>query len=201
MPWPATSAFRRAPGQARHGHVPWLLVHAAPPTCANEASEIEAIRGALFLCQRLCLLPDQHRRADAGAVRLGVRRYFTGDHGREAFVNGRLSDWGVAPSYPLVIGLVLAAVSAALLLAMALAGWMPLSLAVSLLILGTLAFGLVAPPAQVRPIRAQASSEDCRIIGAIRIEDGAVIGAVGSAGELVANGHPARDEPASFGWR
>ena len=46
-----------------------------------------------------------------------------------------------------MIGLVLAAVSAALLLAMALAGWMPLSLVVFLLILGTLAFGLVAPNA------------------------------------------------------
>ena len=64
-----------------------------------------------------------------------------------AFVNGRLSRLNVAPSYPLVIGLMLAAVSAALLLTMALAGWMPLPVAGSLLILGTLAFGLVAPNA------------------------------------------------------
>jgi MFS transporter, DHA1 family, multidrug resistance protein len=47
----------------------------------------------------------------------------------------------------LVSGLVLAVVSAALLLAMALAEWMPLPLVVFLLILGTLAFGLVAPNA------------------------------------------------------
>src|SRR4029077_755964 len=40
-----------------------------------------------------------------------------------------------------------AAPSAVLLLAMTLAGWMPLPLVISLLVLGTLAFGLIAPNA------------------------------------------------------
>jgi DHA1 family bicyclomycin/chloramphenicol resistance-like MFS transporter len=64
-----------------------------------------------------------------------------------ALLSGRLSRRGVAPFYPLTTGLALAAVSAVLLLAMALAGWMPLALVISLLVLANLAFGLIAPNA------------------------------------------------------
>ena len=64
-----------------------------------------------------------------------------------AFLNGRLSAWGVRPGYPLTVGLVLAAVSTMLLLVMTLADWMPLPLVIPLLVLGTLAFGLIAPNA------------------------------------------------------
>jgi MFS transporter, DHA1 family, multidrug resistance protein len=51
------------------------------------------------------------------------------------------------PGYPLTVGLVLAAVSTILLLVMTLAGWMPLPVVISLLVLGSLAFGLIAPNA------------------------------------------------------
>ena len=64
-----------------------------------------------------------------------------------ALLNGRLSAWGVAPTYPLTIGLALAAIAAMLLLMMTLADWMPLALVISLLVLGTFAFGLIAPNA------------------------------------------------------
>jgi len=62
-------------------------------------------------------------------------------------LNGRLSTLGVAPSYPLTIGLVLAVVAAMSLLTMTLADWMPLAIVISLLILATFAFGLIAPNA------------------------------------------------------
>jgi MFS transporter, DHA1 family, multidrug resistance protein len=64
-----------------------------------------------------------------------------------ALLNGRLSTLGVAPGYPLTIGLVLAVVAAMLLLTMTLADWMPLAIVISLLILATFAFGLIAPNA------------------------------------------------------
>src|SRR5260370_30861810 len=64
-----------------------------------------------------------------------------------AFLTSGLSASGVSPFYPLMIGLVLAAVSTTLLLAMTLADWMPLPLVIPLLVLGTLAFGLIAPNA------------------------------------------------------
>jgi MFS transporter, DHA1 family, multidrug resistance protein len=63
------------------------------------------------------------------------------------FINSRLNAWGVQPGYPLTVGLGLAAVSSMLLLAMTLADWMPLPLVISLLVLGTLGFGLIAPNA------------------------------------------------------
>jgi DHA1 family bicyclomycin/chloramphenicol resistance-like MFS transporter len=62
-------------------------------------------------------------------------------------LNGRLSTLGVAPGYPLTIGLVLAVVAAMFLLTMTLADWMPLAIVISLLILATFAFGLIAPNA------------------------------------------------------
>lgn len=64
-----------------------------------------------------------------------------------AVLNSRLSARAVLPGYPLGIGLALATVSTLVLLAMTLAGWMPLPLVISLLILGTVAFGLIAPNA------------------------------------------------------
>ncbi len=64
-----------------------------------------------------------------------------------AFFNGRLSGRGVAPFYPMTIGLVLAAVTATALLMMTLAGWMPLASVISLLVLCNFAFGLIAPNA------------------------------------------------------
>ena len=64
-----------------------------------------------------------------------------------ALLNSRLNHWGIAPFYPLTAGLVLAALSALLLLAMTLAGWMPLALVISLLVLANFCFGLIAPNA------------------------------------------------------
>jgi MFS transporter, DHA1 family, multidrug resistance protein len=64
-----------------------------------------------------------------------------------AFFNGRLSGWGVAPFYPMTIGLMLAAVTATALLMMTLAGWMPLASVIPLLVLCNFAFGLIAPNA------------------------------------------------------
>jgi DHA1 family bicyclomycin/chloramphenicol resistance-like MFS transporter len=64
-----------------------------------------------------------------------------------AFFNGRLSGRGVAPFYPMTIGLVLAAVTATALLMMTLAGWMPLASVIPLLVLCNFAFGLIAPNA------------------------------------------------------
>jgi DHA1 family bicyclomycin/chloramphenicol resistance-like MFS transporter len=63
------------------------------------------------------------------------------------FLNGRLSARGVSPAHPLTIGLSLATASALLLLAMTLAGWMPLPLVVPLMILSSLGCGLIAPNA------------------------------------------------------
>src|SRR6266853_6632504 len=51
-----------------------------------------------------------------------------------ALLNGRLSAWGVAPTYPLTSGLALSAIAAMLLLMMTLADWMPLALVISLLV-------------------------------------------------------------------
>lgn len=64
-----------------------------------------------------------------------------------AFLNGRLSTWGVAPFYPLTAGLVLAVVTATALLLMTLVGWMPLTPVILILIVGNFAFGLIAPNA------------------------------------------------------
>jgi DHA1 family bicyclomycin/chloramphenicol resistance-like MFS transporter len=64
-----------------------------------------------------------------------------------AFLNGRLSAAGVLPGYALAIGLGLATVAATSLLAMTLAGWMPLAVVISVLIVDNLAFGLIAPNA------------------------------------------------------
>ncbi|ACK52780.1 drug resistance transporter, Bcr/CflA subfamily [Methylocella silvestris BL2] len=64
-----------------------------------------------------------------------------------AFLDGRLLARGISPFYPLMIGLALLAVCAIGLLAMTLAGWMPLPLVISLMIAAAFAFGLVTPNA------------------------------------------------------
>ena len=64
-----------------------------------------------------------------------------------AFLDGRLGAWGISPAQVLRTSLVLCAAAAVLLLAMTLAGWMPLPLVVSLLIAVALAFGLSLPNA------------------------------------------------------
>jgi DHA1 family bicyclomycin/chloramphenicol resistance-like MFS transporter len=61
-----------------------------------------------------------------------------------AFLNSRLSVWGVLPGYPLMAGLVLAVVSTMVLLAMTLASWMPLPLVISLLDDGHSALSMTA---------------------------------------------------------
>src|SRR5712664_647350 len=93
---------------------------------------------SLFLINVIGLRPEQYGLVFA-ATSLGVMA--------GAFINSRLSARGVLPFYPLMAGLVLAAVSTTLLLAMTLSDWMPLPLVISLLVLGTLAFGLIAPNA------------------------------------------------------
>src|SRR5882724_1855138 len=93
---------------------------------------------SLFLIDVVGLRPDQYGLVFAAAS-LGIMA--------GAFLNSQPSARGVLPGYPVNIGLGLAAISAMLLLAMTLADWMPLPLVISLLVLGTLAFGLIAPNA------------------------------------------------------
>jgi DHA1 family bicyclomycin/chloramphenicol resistance-like MFS transporter len=92
----------------------------------------------LFLIDVVGLTPEEYGLVFA-ATSLGIMG--------GAFLSSRLSAWGVLPGYPLTVGLVLAAVSTMSLLAMTLADWMALPLVISLLVLGTLAFGLIAPNA------------------------------------------------------
>jgi DHA1 family bicyclomycin/chloramphenicol resistance-like MFS transporter len=93
---------------------------------------------SLFLINVVGLRPHQYGLVFA-ATSLGIMA--------GAFLNSRLSARGVLPDYPLMAGLVLATVSTTVLLAMTLAGWMPLPLVIPLLVLGSLAFGLIAPNA------------------------------------------------------
>jgi DHA1 family bicyclomycin/chloramphenicol resistance-like MFS transporter len=93
---------------------------------------------SLFLINVVGLRPDQFGVVFA-VTSLGIMA--------ASFLNGRLSSWGVSPGYPLAAGLVVAAGSAVLLLAMTLAGWMPLPLVIPLLVLASLGFGLIAPNA------------------------------------------------------
>jgi len=94
-----------------------------------------------------------------------------------ALLNGRLSTLGVAPGYPLTIGLVLAVVAAMLLLTMTLADWMPLAIVISLLILATFAFGLIAPNAMqgaMQPLPQIAGAAGAAT-GCIQMATGAVV--------------------------
>jgi DHA1 family bicyclomycin/chloramphenicol resistance-like MFS transporter len=93
---------------------------------------------SLFLINVVGLRPTQYGLIFA-ATSLGIMA--------GAFLNGRLNARGIPPGYPLAIGLGTATASTMLLLAMTLADWMPLPVVISLLIVATMAFGLVAPNA------------------------------------------------------
>jgi MFS transporter, DHA1 family, multidrug resistance protein len=62
-----------------------------------------------------------------------------------AFLDSRLSARGISPLYPLSIGLMIAASASLALLVMALIGWMPVPVAVSLFVAITFSGGMVAP--------------------------------------------------------
>ena len=122
---------------------------------------------SLFLINVVGLRPGQYGLVFA-ATSLGIMG--------GGFTNSRLSAWGVLPSYPLTIGLVLATVSAMSLLAMTLADRMPLPLVISLLIIGSLAFGLIAPNAMqgaMQPL-AQIAGAVGAATGCIQMTMGAV---------------------------
>jgi DHA1 family bicyclomycin/chloramphenicol resistance-like MFS transporter len=140
---PVESASRLTPSVVARNYLR-VLMH---PLCLGYIVVNAAAFGALFayvsgsplfLINIVGLRPDQYGLVFA-TTSLGI---MVG-----AFFNSRLSTWGVLPGYPLTIGLGLAAASAMLLLAMSLTDWMPLPFVVSLLVLGTLAFGLIAPNA------------------------------------------------------
>ena len=123
---------------------------------------------SLFLINVVGLRPDQYGLVFA-ATSLGIMA--------GALLNGRLSTLGVAPGYPLTIGLVLAVVAAMLLLTMTLADWMPLAIVISLLILATFAFGLIAPNAMqgaMQPLPQIAGAAGAAT-GCIQMATGAVV--------------------------
>jgi DHA1 family bicyclomycin/chloramphenicol resistance-like MFS transporter len=136
---------------------------------------------SLFLINVVGLRPAQYGLIFA-ATSLGIMG--------GAFLNGRLNARGVPPGYPLAIGLGVATVSTMLLLAMTLAAWMPLPVVISLLVLVTLAFGLVAPNAMEGAM--QPLPQIARAVGA---ETGCIQMATGAAASgLVAatyDGHSA----------
>jgi DHA1 family bicyclomycin/chloramphenicol resistance-like MFS transporter len=104
-----------------------------------------------------------------------------------ALLNGRLSAWGIAPPYPLTIGLLLSAAASMSLLTMTLAGWMPLALVISLLVLANFAFGLIAPNAMqgaMQPSQQIAGAAGAAT-GAIQMMTGAV--AAGSSPRSMTN--------------
>jgi DHA1 family bicyclomycin/chloramphenicol resistance-like MFS transporter len=70
-----------------------------------------------------------------------------------SFLSSRLNALKVAPSYPLMFGLVLATVTTMLLLLMTLAGTMPLPVVIPELVLSNLAFGLIMPNAMERAMQ------------------------------------------------
>jgi MFS transporter, DHA1 family, multidrug resistance protein len=110
----------------------YILVNAA----ATGVIFAYATGSSLFFINAVGLRPDQYGLifgVSAVAVMGG------------ALLDSRLAARGVAPGYPLVIGLVLLTVAAMSLLVTTLAGWTPLPFVISLMIVVTLAFGLVAP--------------------------------------------------------
>ncbi len=64
-----------------------------------------------------------------------------------AFLDGRFSAWGASPGHVLTIGLTLSSVAATLLLTVSLAGWTPIPLVMSVMIVVALSFGLISPNA------------------------------------------------------
>jgi DHA1 family bicyclomycin/chloramphenicol resistance-like MFS transporter len=123
---------------------------------------------SLFLINIVGLRPGQFGLVFA-ATSLGIMA--------GAFLNGRLSAWGVVPFYPLTVGLTLAMVTATGLLLMTLVGWMPLALVISLLIVGNFAFGLIAPNAMqgaMQPLPQIAGSAGAAT-GCIQMTTGAAV--------------------------
>jgi DHA1 family bicyclomycin/chloramphenicol resistance-like MFS transporter len=126
---------------------------------------------SLFLINIVGLRPAQYGLIFA-ATSLGIMG--------GAFFNARLNAHGVPPGYPLGIGLGMATASTMLLLGMTLAAWMPLPLAISLLILTNAAFGLVAPNAMegaMQPLP--------RIAGAAGAATGCIQMAMGAVASLL----------------
>jgi MFS transporter, DHA1 family, multidrug resistance protein len=99
---------------------------------------------SLFLINVVGLRPQQYGLVFA-ATSLGIMG--------GSFLSSRLNSLKVAPSYPLMFGLMLATVTTMLLLIMALAGWMPLPVVIPQLVLGNLAFGLIMPNAMERAMQ------------------------------------------------
>jgi DHA1 family bicyclomycin/chloramphenicol resistance-like MFS transporter len=93
-----------------------------------------------------------------------------------SFVSSRLNTLNVAPGYPLMLGLVLAAVTTMLLLLMTLAGWMPLPVVIPQLVLANAAFGLIMPNAMERAMQPlpQIAGAAGAAIGCIQMAMGAV---------------------------
>jgi MFS transporter, DHA1 family, multidrug resistance protein len=123
---------------------------------------------SLFLINVEGMRPDQYGMVFA-ATSLGIMA--------GALLNGRLSAWGIAPHYPLTIGLLLSAAASMSLLTMTLAGWMPLALVISLLVLANFAFGLIAPNAMqgaMQPLP-QIAGAAAAATGAIQMMTGAVV--------------------------
>jgi MFS transporter, DHA1 family, multidrug resistance protein len=123
---------------------------------------------SLFLINIVGLRSDQYGLVFA-ATSLGIMA--------GAFLNGRLSAWGVEPGYPLTIGLALAASAAMSLLFMTLADWMPFALVIPLLVLATFAFGLIAPNAMqgaMQPLPQIAGAAGAAT-GCIQMTTGAVV--------------------------
>jgi MFS transporter, DHA1 family, multidrug resistance protein len=123
---------------------------------------------SLFLINVEGMRPDQYGLVFA-ATSLGIMA--------GALLNGRLSAWGIAPHYPLTIGLLLAAAASMSLLTMTLAGRMPLAPVISLLVLANFAFGLIAPNAMqgaMQPLPQIAGAAGAAT-GAIQMITGAVV--------------------------
>jgi DHA1 family bicyclomycin/chloramphenicol resistance-like MFS transporter len=123
---------------------------------------------SLFLINVVGLRPGQFGLVFA-ATSLGIMA--------GAFLNGRLSAWGVVPFYPLTVGLGLAVVTATALLLMTLVGGMPLAPVISLLIVANFAFGLIAPNAMqgaMQPLPQIAGAAGAAT-GCIQMATGAVV--------------------------
>ena len=136
---------------------------------------------SLFLINAVGLRPAQYGLVFA-ATSLGIMA--------GAFLNGRLSALGVAPVYPLTTGLALAAGMASLLLAMTLAGWMPLALVISLLVVCNFAFGLILPNAMqgaMQPLPQIAGAAGAAT-GCIQMVAGAVVSGLVA---MLSDGHSA----------
>ena len=99
---------------------------------------------SLFLINVVGLRPQQYGLVFA-ATSLGIMG--------GSSLSGRLNTLKVAPSYSLMLGLVLATATTMTLLVVTLAGWMPLPVVIPQLVVGNLAFGLIMPNAMERAMQ------------------------------------------------